>query len=64
MAELDGRRTFTVVDIIEIHVHWYAGRSKRGRRVSATLPEETGRSRVTVLRDVVDSSWTTSRCAR
>jgi hypothetical protein len=22
------RRTFVVVDITEIHVHWYAGRSK------------------------------------
>jgi hypothetical protein len=22
------RRTFTVVDIVEIYIHWYAGRSK------------------------------------
>jgi hypothetical protein len=29
------RRTFTVVDIIEIYVHWYAGRSKS--QVSASL---------------------------
>ncbi|WP_210947539.1 hypothetical protein [Streptomyces sp. MK37H] len=29
------RRTFTVVDIAEIYVHWYAGRSKS--QVSAAL---------------------------
>jgi hypothetical protein len=29
------RRTFTVVDIVEIYVHWYAGRSKS--QVSASL---------------------------
>ncbi|MFF8394778.1 hypothetical protein [Streptomyces sp. NPDC016172] len=28
------RRTFTVVDIVEIYVHWYAGRSKS--KVSAS----------------------------
>ncbi|WP_279616879.1 hypothetical protein [Streptomyces caeruleatus] len=29
------RRTFTVVDIVEIYVHWYAGLSKS--QVSASL---------------------------
>ncbi|MER5757488.1 hypothetical protein [Streptomyces sp. NPDC002088] len=35
------RRTFTVVDIVEIYVHWYAGRSKSQLATSLGMDRKT-----------------------
>ncbi|WP_424889061.1 hypothetical protein [Streptomyces sp. XH2] len=37
------RRTFTVVDIAEIYVHWYAGRSKSELATSLGVDRKTVR---------------------
>jgi transposase len=37
------RRTFTVVDIVEIYVHWYAGRSKKQLAASLGVDRKTVR---------------------
>lgn len=39
----DGPRTFVVVDIIEIFVHWYAGRSKTEVATSLGVASKDGR---------------------
>ena len=35
------RRTFAVVDIVEIYVHWYAGRSKGAVATSLGIDRKT-----------------------
>ncbi|MEO3761820.1 hypothetical protein [Streptomyces sp. B8F3] len=43
MGSPDGERTFVVVDITEIYVHWYAGRSKSELAASLGVDRKTVR---------------------